>query len=246
MTFSQRLDDKKMVLSQLYLDSAINMHSQDRIITLIREIYHTDVQGQLFLLDLLLEYCNTQVNLVRPVEGMIFDLLLNSSHIKIVNSLNKFFPTGIVSLESACKVDYSQLQQLLIQKKFQKADLLTQRKLCEISRKYNDHMREWLYFTDIMVLPPQDLLTIDRLWLVYSQGLFGISVQRKIWTDNGKNCNKLWDKIGWLVNDIPCRYPNDFIWDTSAPQGHLPLFNQLRGYQVLLALFNHPVWDKTD
>lgn len=246
MTLSQGLEDKKIILSKFYLESARNAFSQDTIMTLIREVYDTGTHGQMFLLDLLLQYCNTKLNIARPVEGMIFDLLLNSSNSHITNSLDKFFPSGIIALESACKIDYSQLQELLIQKQFQKADMLTQQKLCEISRKYNNHERDWLYFTDIKALPAQDLFMIDRLWLVYSYGSFGMSVQRKIWTDHDKNFNKLWDKIGWFVDDIPCRYPHDFVWDISAPKGHLPLFNQLRGYQVLLALFNHPVWEKAN
>ena len=77
---------------------------------------------------------------------------------------------------------------------------------------------------------------------MYSRGKFGFSIQRKIWLTHQCKWNLFWQTIGWTKQDIPCRYPTEFIWTIDAPKGHLPLFNQLRGVQVLSALFNHIVW----
>ncbi|MEO8890989.1 MAG: GUN4 domain-containing protein, partial [Coleofasciculaceae cyanobacterium] len=35
-----------------------------------------------------------------------------------------------------------------------------------------------------------------------------------------------------------------FIWDLSAPRGHLPLSNQLRGVRPFAALMGHRAWVK--
>ncbi|MGB0562323.1 MAG: GUN4 domain-containing protein, partial [Spirulinaceae cyanobacterium] len=31
-------------------------------------------------------------------------------------------------------------------------------------------------------------------------------------------------------------------WDLTAPKGHLPLSNQLRGVRTFEAILNHPAW----
>jgi GUN4-like len=57
-----------------------------------------------------------------------------------------------------------------------------------------------------------------------------------------KNWENFWSKIGWKNGNTWTRYPNEFIWDLSAPKGHLPLSNQLRGVRVIASLFSHPAW----
>ncbi|NET49629.1 MAG: hypothetical protein F6K09_13095, partial [Merismopedia sp. SIO2A8] len=49
-------------------------------------------------------------------------------------------------------------------------------------------------------------------------------------------------KIGWKSGNSCTRYPNEFTWDISAPAGHLPLSNQLRGVRVMSSLLSHPAW----
>ena len=36
------------------------------------------------------------------------------------------------------------------------------------------------------------------------------------------------------------RYPGSFTWSLEAPEGHLPLVNQLRGVRLMDALLSHP------
>lgn len=176
------------------------------------------------------------------VDGFIYEVLLQSKDEKIKDFLDKECRDGIVNLESEVEVKYDKLRELLCNKNFQEADQLTQQKLCELA-KIDIKNRSWLYFTDVKRLPTKDLITIDKLWQVHSQGKFGFSIQRQIWLSTNKNWNKLWNKLGWQIQNNLCRYPNEFIWDLSAPAGHLPLFNQLRGVQVLSSVFNHPAWD---
>ena len=160
---------------------------------------------------------------------------------EILDFLKSHFPYGVVSLQSDRDIDYQTLQELLIQQDFQQSDRLTLEKLCELAGEQAMN-RQWLYFSEVDRFPVTDLHTINTLWQTYSQGKFGFSVQRELWLAQGKNFNKLWDKIGWKKGNNWTRYPNEFIWDLNAPRGHLPLSNQLRGVQPFASLLAHPAW----
>jgi len=190
------------------------------------------------LMEFLLE-CKSSLPTV--VDGKIYQILYSANSPKATEFLQTHFPTGIVPLQSQSGIDYSLLQQLLAQQDFQEADRLTLEKLCELAGE-TALKRKWLYFTQVESLPAADLQTINRLWLVHSEGKFGFSVQREIWLAVGKNWDKFWPQIGWKKGNNWTRYPQEFIWDLSAPRGHLPLSNQLRGKQPFSALLSHPVW----
>ncbi|WP_083636681.1 GUN4 domain-containing protein [Leptolyngbya sp. 'hensonii'] len=146
-----------------------------------------------------------------------------------------------VPLLSNRGIDYCPLKELLAQQDFQAADRLTLQKLCELAGP-GALERKWLYFTEVASLPDQDLHTIDALWKFYSEGKFGFSVQRQIWLGVGKNWEKFWPRIGWRSGNNWTRYPQEFIWNLTAPAGHLPLSNQLRGVRVIEALLCHTAW----
>lgn len=151
------------------------------------------------------------------------------------------FPLGLLSLESARGVDYAHLEQLLVEEKYKLADIETSRKLCELAGEAAVS-RKWIYFSEVPGLPVEDLRTLDQLWRVYSEGLFGFSVQREIWLGAGRVWENLWPRIGWKDGNTWTRYPGSFTWDRSAPRGHLPLSNQLRGVRVMDSLMNHPAF----
>jgi len=177
-----------------------------------------------------------------PIGGMAYQTLFNATESEAVaDFLQAHFPQGIVPLRSDAGMDYLPLQQLLAGQQFQAADKLTIQKMCEVAGAAAVQ-RKWLYFTEVDQLPIADLRTIDALWLTHSSGKFGFSVQRELWLGSGKNWDQLWSKIGWRTNGAWTRYPQEFTWDLSAPKGHLPLSNQLRGVRVIAALFNHPAW----
>jgi hypothetical protein len=173
--------------------------------------------------------------------GAVYQALAQSDVPKVKSFLQQHFPQGLVLLQSSLGIDYALLQQLLIQRQFQEADRLTLVKLCELAGPATAK-REWLYFTEVEQFPSTDLKTIDTLWRAYSQGKFGFSVQREIWLGVGQNWERLWPKIGWKTSNTWTRYPQGFIWDLTAPRGHLPLSNQLRGVRVIASLFSHPAW----
>jgi hypothetical protein len=177
------------------------------------------------------------------VMGKAYQILYSADSARVTEFLQANFPTGVVQLRSSANIDYTPLQQLLALQEFQEADRLTLEKLCELAGG-TASVRKWLYFTQVESLPVADLQTMNTLWKVHSEGKFGFSVQREIWLSSGKNWDKLWPLIGWKKGNNWTRYPQEFIWDLSAPRGHLPLSNQLRGVQPFSALMAHPAWVK--
>jgi hypothetical protein len=191
------------------------------------------------LMNFLLENQSEPPNLAM---GEIYQTFRQLDNPEIKTFLETNFPTGIVNLKSDRHIDYLPLQKALVEQDFQKADLITIQKLCELAGE-NAIKRKWLYFSEVDNFPDTDLHTIDQLWLMHSKGQFGYSVQRQMWLSVGCDFAKLWTKIGWKKGTNWTRYPNEFIWDLTAPKGHLPTSNQLRGAKVITSLFKHPIWD---
>ncbi|PHJ68249.1 hypothetical protein VF14_31985 [Nostoc linckia z18] len=193
-------------------------------------------------LDVLMEFLlKRRENQPTWIDGKAYQVLYKSDAPQAKEFLLSWFPEGIVPLKSERGINYNPLQQLLAQQDFQAADRTTIEKMCEISGP-TAVQRKWLYFTEVENYPAVDLQTINNLWLVHSEGKFGFSVQREIWLSLGKNWENFWPKIGWKQGNNWTRYPHEFTWDLSAPRGHLPLSNQLRGVRVFASLLSHAAW----
>ena len=233
------MDSEMLQLSQIAdLEDSLSIKEQLSLVEKISE----QPSGLLSLFEFLTDRRIQKKNKPSCIDGIIFKHLYNSEIIELKAKLKDNFQEGIVKLKSVNKIDYRPLYLSLTSNNFKTANQLTQAYLGELAGLSRSDKRRWLYFTDVLNFPKQDLETIDMLWKIYSGGQFGFSIQRQIWLCNDKNWEKFWHTVGWKVNKKNMRYPNEFIWDSSAPAGHLPLFNQLRGVQVLGTLFMHPVW----
>lgn len=235
------VEKNQRILSRLVKTKSKGFSSFNEQLKLIHQII--DEGSEDLLADFLVEKCIFNKELPDYLDGIIFETLRKINKKSVSNKLNSYFQDGLIEFRSSLKIDYQPLQDQLILQNFKEADKLTQLYLCKLADLSDSSERNWLYFTDVFALPSEDLLAIDMLWRLYSRGKFGFSIQRKIWLSNEHNWEAFWSKIGWKDSGNPRRYPNDFIWDINAPEGHLPLFNQLRGVQVLSALFNHSVWN---
>jgi GUN4-like/ARM-like repeat domain, GUN4-N terminal len=220
------------------LRSRLKLESGKNQLQLIQELVASGEDGVEAVMDFLLERKDGAVG---PVEGKAYQLLSVAGTPRTKDFLAAHFPQGVVPLHSDRGIDYKPLQTLLGQQDFQAADRLTLENLCRLAGE-TAVQRKWIYFTEVESFPIADLKTIDALWMVYSEGKFGFSVQREIWLGLGKNWDRLWDQIGWRTGNNWTRYPQGFIWDLTAPKGHLPLSNQLRGVRVIAALLAHPAW----
>lgn len=176
-----------------------------------------------------------------PARGKIYQRLIQAENGAIATLLEATYPDGIVTPQSDRDVDYQTLQEALIVQDYLTADRLSSQLLCELVGPAAVQ-RKWLYFSEVDKIPIPDFQTLDLLWQTYSEGKFGFSVQRKLWLSLGKNFTQLWERIGWRQDNNWTRYPNSFTWNLTAPQGHLPLSNQLRGVRTFEAILNHPAW----
>nr|WP_258001287.1 GUN4 domain-containing protein [Fischerella thermalis] len=70
---------------------------------------------------------------------------------------------------------------------------------------------------------------MDQLWVKYSEGKFGFSVQKRIWESVGGKLNaeheialKFGSKIGWYINDNWIDKDELKFTIDNANEGHLP------------------------
>ena len=140
---------------------------------------------------------------------------------------------------SACDIDYTKLQRALLSEHFEEADRLTS---CALRQLAGDRavQRGYVYFSEVPPMEALDLTTIDRLWVAYSQGRFGFTVQARLLNALDGRYERLWPRIGWKTDGVWTRYPGSFQWSMDAPEGHMPLVNQLRGVRLMDALLQHP------
>ena len=136
-------------------------------------------------------------------------------------------------------IDYEVFQRSLLQEDFEQADRFTSSTLRKLAGP-EAVKRGYVYFSEVPSMAGQDLITLDRMWVAYSQGKFGFSIQGKLLNSFGKRYEKLWPRIGWKVDGTWTRYPSSFDWSLKAPDGHMPLVNQLRGVRLMDSLLNHP------
>jgi len=134
-------------------------------------------------------------------------------------------PPQPVNLISAKGVDYRKLDRLLASEKWKEADEETLKKMLEAAGRTE---KEWLRREDIDRFPCEDLRTIDQLWIKYSNGCFGFSVQKRIYENLGGTREydpQIWeafrDGVGWRDSNGWIKY-NDLKFNTQPPQGHLP------------------------
>jgi len=147
---------------------------------------------------------------------------------------NKWFNTY-----SDIDINYDNLQLMLVEQRFEEADRLTSTFLRKLAGKLAEK-RGYVFFSEVRNMSALDLQTIDRLWTIYSNGRFGFSTQAKILKSVGKKYELLWPKIGWKNEGLWTRYPKSFCWSLNAPDGHMPLINQLRGVRLMDSILRHP------
>ena len=149
------------------------------------------------------------------------------------------YPEGWLAVTSGQGLDYTALQQALIRQDFEEADRLTSEHLRQLAGPAAEK-RGYVYYSEVPPMASVDLQTLDRLWVSFSQGRFGFSVQLRLLRSLGNRWEQLWPRIGWKEAGTWTRYPKAFTWSLDAPEGHMPLVNQLRGVRLMDALLSHP------
>lgn len=171
--------------------------------------------------------------------GLFLQWLLQEADGEARQSLLLRHADGWLAVTSGAGIDYRPLQRHLMLQEFEAADRLTSEHLRQLAGP-GAVQRGYVYYSEVPAIPGLDLESLDRLWLCYSQGRFGFSVQGRLLQASGGLWEKLWPRLGWKADGVWTRYPSAFTWSLEAPDGHLPLVNQLRGVRLMDALLQHP------
>ncbi len=136
-------------------------------------------------------------------------------------------PSVSLQLKSARGVDYTRLRDLLAAGKWREADQETNCVMLKAARREVDGC---LDSESIKSFPCDDLRTIEQLWVKYSQGRFGFSVQQKIWLEVGGKDDyeyetecKWAERVGWRKGGRWLEYDDLTFNNQQAPRGHLPV-----------------------
>jgi hypothetical protein len=122
---------------------------------------------------------------------------------------------------SEVEVNYIKLRDLLIAKRFAKADEETAKIMLWMAKREDDG---WLKKEDIENYPVRDLLTMDKLWLAASDGKYGFSVQQQIWIDvGGKALKYNKETFKNFIKRVEWEEESKITFDLRGKQGHLPL-----------------------
>lgn len=127
------------------------------------------------------------------------------------------------------KADYTKLEQLLAAGQWKEADGETFKKMLEVAGRQQEG---WLRFEDIKKFSCPDLRDMDRLWVKYSDGRFGFSVQKQIYQNlggtkefNGDVWVRFYEEVGWTKKGgefLFLSYSQLTYNKFNAPSAHLP------------------------
>jgi len=128
--------------------------------------------------------------------------------------------SGTSLISKTTGVNYTRLRDLLAAGKWEEANGETIKVVSRIL---------WGKWEDI---PCEDLRTINQLWLHYSNGKFGFSVQKEIYESlggtrdyNEEVVEKLGDRVGWRKGGSWLYNYSDITFNLElAPKAHLPRF----------------------
>ena len=124
---------------------------------------------------------------------------------------------------------YPLLEKLLDKQKWREADQLTKVIMLIIANRLTEGS---LDVESIDNFPCEDLRIIDQLWVKYSNGRFGFSVQKKIYISLGgtrEYSDEVWkkfcDKVGWRKGEKWLNYSDlTFELRNTTPEGHVPVW----------------------
>ncbi|HIK06223.1 MAG TPA: GUN4 domain-containing protein [Trichormus sp. M33_DOE_039] len=169
-------------------------------------------------------------NTISKQLGEVIDQLLQNalsqrykSAAEVLQALNSCSRTvkqqPVTTLNSAVGVDYHKLRDLLAINQWQLADQETWVVMCQALSK---PIGSYFFMSDIAKLPCEDLQIIDQLWLKYSQGRFGFSVQKQIYESVDCDYVRFCATVGWHLYNSNSPPSWQFPFYQSFPEGNFP------------------------
>jgi hypothetical protein len=146
------------------------------------------------------------------------------------------------------RTNYTRLQSTLAAGSWREADQETRMALCTACG-LSPFSQPQPVPIRVVECPCQDLRIIDQLWVKYSQGRFGFSVQQAIWEpcrDRYWEKSEVWsrfgDRVGWrsgiIFGDKHWRRYDELMFSIQAPIGHLPFLGDGFGIFTIEAISN--------
>ncbi|MCJ8281880.1 MAG: GUN4 domain-containing protein, partial [Rivularia sp. ALOHA_DT_140] len=150
--------------------------------------------------------------------------LTNEADIKLVESIILKFINIDSNLifRNEQQIDFWELRDLLVAGEWEKADDWTRRNIVQIA---NRNKEGYLDKKSIKIFPIKDIFTINQIWVIYSKGRFGFSVQKKIFDSVRQSKDDFAKKVGWKETKAFISSWKDYDelrFGIDAPQGHLP------------------------
>lgn len=158
-----------------------------------------------------------------PMEQLIWGITGRKPEPKIDPGVEKQEPQSD-DLSSEKGINYTKLQKLLKAEKWKEADRETTAVMLKVA---GQEPRGYLFNEDIEEFPCMDLRTIDQLWVKYSIGRFGFSVQKRIFDSVNRDGGAFGERVGWRsslwgVFAYAWKTYDQITFNLGAPEGHLP------------------------
>lgn len=171
------------------------------------------------------DYINLQVpfvSIVEMIEFLDLDHLLKLRDRVKTQIIDKRLEDDEDDLSSESEIDYSFLQEFLSEGDWETADRETANLILKAAGQTGDSENgELLFVENVEKIPAKDLKIINHLWVKYSNGRFGFSVQKQIWDKAGQDNKKFGDLVGWRVKN-QWIHEDDLKFSYDAPVGYLP------------------------
>jgi hypothetical protein len=153
-----------------------------------------------------------------------YEVLCQHPEAKAKDAVARYVP-----LRSEKGINYTRLRDLLKAGQWREADQETYEVMIRAVGKQSG---DWFTYDALLKFPCTDLRTIDRLWVTYSQGQFGFSVQKKIYVECGAKLDgdypgwSIWhafcNRVGWRKGDAYLDYEDLKANPSFSPAGEFP------------------------
>ena len=167
---------------------------------------------------------------------------LESIHRDLLNLLPLNDPNKMVIRESLKNLYLRELENLLINNKWQEANSQTKKIMLFLSKRETEG---WFDIESLNNFNCKDLRKIDEYWKKYSRDYFGFSVQKNIYNNLSKDVDDFGERVGWYdkqrdwinhqYSDLP---PNSPTFEKYAKKGHLPFLEDGRNWVGVYIISN--------
>ncbi|MEA5552325.1 GUN4 domain-containing protein [Anabaena cylindrica UHCC 0172] len=143
----------------------------------------------------------------------------HDKHLTCWTQENRNDGEGIRVFKDQWPQQYKQLLDYLAAGNWQEADEETAKIMLKVAKRES---QGYLDVKDIEQFPCSDLRIIDQLWVQYSDGRFGFTVQKRIYEAQGKDWEKMYSALEWTSVNYSIKALKWTPTIKQAPIGHLP------------------------